>query len=384
VNEANQSFEAFMFHPDFGNEAVDGRIFFDRWTLFFESDAITIKIPTAQLVVKLGIKTDERIYFSDPNQPGLKILTTDSSILECAAFAQSNHLRYQLQSILGRREIWRRVRVTLYFFAACGLVVWLGSLAAGVMVRSLVKEIPEEWEAKFGDSVMEKAQSEIEFVDDSNQVAQLTALAEPLMSAIPDKNIEFKFHIYRDSFPNAFALPGGHISVSTGLLQMADTPDELLGVIAHESAHITQRHAFRHLISGKGPVFILQIFMGGRSKMLDALAYPSEKLVYESFSQEYEKEADSVGWNYLVAANINPHGMIDMFGKLKNFEATMKVSQKGAAFNSHPALGKRIGWLDEKWDKLPRKDGFMELTNAVPKIEEDDFQNKIERLLQPR
>ena len=144
-------------------------------------------------------------------------------------------------------------------------------------------------------------------------------------------------------------------------------------MIAHETAHVTQRHAFRHLISGKGPIFLLQVFIGGRSRLLETLAYPSEKLVYESFSQEYEREADDVGWNYLVAARINPHGMIDIFQKLRGFGMVKGLSRRGSAFESHPSMDRRIAWLEAKWDKLPDKTNFIELTNAVPRITESDL-----------
>ncbi|MGH7952208.1 MAG: M48 family metallopeptidase [Limisphaerales bacterium] len=369
MNDVNPHFEAFLFHLDFGNEMVRGSISCDHRTLFFESETIALEIPGQRLVVELGTGDDERIYLSDPARPGLKLFTTDDSILDSTPLAQFRHRREELESAAaGRGEIWRRLRVTLYFFAAFALIAWLGSFAGSLMVRSLVNEIPSQWETKFGDSVMEQLEHKMTFVNDSNAVAQLTALAAPLIHSIPAKNIKFKFHIEESAFPNAFAVPGGHIVVTTGLLKTADTPDELLGVIAHEAAHITQKHAFRHLISGKGPIFILQIFMGSRNRMLDALAYPSEALVYESFSQQYEKEADAVGWNYLVAAKINPHGMIDIFRKLKTFETSAEPSRKASAFDSHPAMDKRIEWLEEKWNKLPDKTDFIELTNPVPKI----------------
>lgn len=360
---------------------VDGRIYLDFRTLTFESAATTLKIPIEQLVVSLGKKDDERVYFNDRNQPDLKFFTADSAILEHPTLAKSPHIRNQLATILGHRELRRRLLTTFYFLITCGVIAWVGSLASSVIVRSFVKKIPMEWEMKFGNSVIKQLEDDATFLNDSNKVAQLTAAAQPLIQTIQAKNLRFTFHIMESPFPNAFALPGGHIVVSTGLLEMTDKPEELLGVIAHETAHVTQRHAIRHLISGKGPIFILQICMGSRNKMLDVLAYPSEKLVYESFSQEYEKEADAVGWDYLVGANINPHGMIDMFGKLKEYEIANKMDQKASAFDSHPDLGRRIGWLEAKWKKLPHQTGFILLTNQPPKIPENDFQKRLKKLL---
>jgi predicted Zn-dependent protease len=82
-----------------------------------------------------------------------------------------------------------------------------------------------------------------------------------------------------------------------------------------------------------------------------------------------------------VAAGINPHGMIDIFRKLEAQGEKVKVAREHPAFDSHPALEKRIAWLEAKWEKLPNQTGFVPLTNAVPKISESDLRNSLERLL---
>jgi len=95
---------------------------------------------------------------------------------------------------------------------------------------------------------------------------------------------------------------------------------------------------------------------------MGVLAGGSALLVNQSFSQEYENEADETGWRYMVAANIDPRGMIDMFRKLQAWEAKQKtLDLVPHAFQSHPDLEKRIERLEAKWKKLPRKSGFIEL-----------------------
>ncbi len=217
------------------------------------------------------------------------------------------------------------------------------------------------------DSVLECAslvqsshvRSQLTFVDDSNQVARLTALAAPLLKVVPAGKTQFAFHVVESEYPNAFALPGGHIVITTALLRLADRPEELLGVIAHEMAHITQHHHARKIISAAGPVVIFGIFLHSRDQTLDVLSSGSGLLVTRGFSQEYELEADDFGWKYLVAANIDPRGMIDMFKKLKAFDVQTKMGNLlPQAFSSHPALDKRIVRLERRWQKLPDKSGF--------------------------
>ena len=376
VNGTGQTYEAYASHPQLSEEMVGGKMFVEYWKLCFQSDAGRLEIPLDQVVVELAEKA-EQVWFSDVERPDVRFFTFDPSVLNDRALLRSRGVREQVRKILQRSDLSRRWRLVLYAILTCILVAWLGSMAAGAAMRLVVNRIPLSWDAREGNALIKKLEKRLPFVADSNVVAQVTALAEPLTRTVPTNTVQFTFHVLADPEPNAFALPGGHIVVTTGLLKLAGRPEELLGVIAHEMAHVTQRHALRHEISGKGPAFMVQILAGGRNGALEALAFPSELLAYESFSQEYERDADSVGWDSLVAAHINPHGMIDIFRKLRAQEG-----EKGhTAFDSHPALERRIRWLEAKWEEIPDKTNFIQLTNTVPKVPESDLENSLERLL---
>jgi beta-barrel assembly-enhancing protease len=153
------------------------------------------------------------------------------------------------------------------------------------------------------------------------------------------------------------------------MLAMVERPEELLGVVAHEVAHVTHKHGFRQVIASAGPFFIFQVFLGGggQSSAMSAIAGGSAFLVQQSFSQEYETEADDAGWQYLVKANIDPRGMIAVFEKMKNMDAAGNIGDiVPKALQSHPDLDKRIARLNAKWKKLPRKTGFTELAKLKP------------------
>jgi predicted Zn-dependent protease len=384
LNGAIQGFEARAFHPSLGNEAASGRVFLSAGKLRFQSEALTLEIPLDEVVVEVGKKGDEQIYFHDPEQPDLQIFTLDQSILDRRVLAQAGQVQKQLIAILSRRELSRRLRILLYFCVGCVLLAWFGSWATSAMVRSLVNRIPPGWEKKLGDDQIESLQSRKQFVTDSNRVAQLTALAAPLMRVLPAGNGEDKFYILEDETPNAFALPGGHVVVNTGLLRLADRPEEVLGVIAHELAHVTQKHYARKIISALGPIVIFGVFLHTHSGAANILTQGTGLMVFEGFSKEYETEADDVGWQYLVAANIDPRGMIDMFRKLKAYEAKEKFGPATPqAFSSHPAIDKRIARLQSKWEKLPHKSGFIELTNEIPRTPLNPLQERPLNLMHP-
>ncbi len=345
-----------MFHPRLGNEVTAGRILVDSQALTFQSDATTLSIPIKQLIVELGDE-EGRIYFKDKQFPNLRIFTEDVSILQDRRFL---FVREQLERSLTRKEIVRRLRITAYVVVSCILLGWLCVCATGIIVCLLVAKVPPEWEQKMGDTKIAELKGEGVLLDDSNRIAKLTALVAPLMQVVP-KGTQFKFHIMKTEAPNAFALPGGHIVVTSALLDLANN-DELVGVIAHESAHITQKHHARKIISSAGPLLIFGIFLHSRSGLLNLFSKGSEFMLTQGFSQEYESEADDVGWKYLVAANIDPRGMMGIFRKFKTYEEKGKgAGVLPQAFQSHPALDKRIARLESKWERLSNQSSFLEL-----------------------
>ena len=362
LNGTAHGFDAELFHPGLGNEVVKGKVFLETDSLVFRSDTTTIDIPAEQLLVELG-ESDGRIYFRDQNVPGLRIFTSDESILDARGLGQAGAIRRRLEQTGSRRELTRRLRVMGYAVATCVIVGWLGVLATHAMVRSLVAKVPPEWEQKFGNEEIADLKSEGVLLNDSNRVAKLAALAAPLLQVVPGGR-DFKFYIMESEVPNAFALPGGHIVVNSGLLQIASN-DELVGVIAHEAAHVTQKHHARKIISSAGPVIIFGTFFRGSGGLTRVVGQGSELMLTQGFSQEYETEADETGWSYLVQANIDPRGMIGIFQKFKAEEAKEKPGDKlPQAFQSHPALAKRIARLEAKWKKLPHQNGFVELSSV--------------------
>ncbi|MEI9961452.1 MAG: hypothetical protein WDM76_10090 [Limisphaerales bacterium] len=82
-----------------------------------------------------------------------------------------------------------------------------------------------------------------------------------------------------------------------------------------------------------------------------------------------------------MGANINPHGMIDMFGKLKEYEIANKMDQKASAFDSHPDLGRRIGWLEAKWKKTSPPDRIHPADQPTAKNPGERFSKAAQKIV---
>src|SRR5215212_9440607 len=122
----DEVFEAHAFHPDLGQEAIEGTISFSARSLMFTGGGTVIEIPSSQLVAKFENVGDRRLIFRDSTQQDWTVMTSDFSVLELRSVPYLVELAARVQSQLVRRELSRRVKIALFFFAACGVVLALG------------------------------------------------------------------------------------------------------------------------------------------------------------------------------------------------------------------------------------------------------------------
>ncbi len=151
-----------------------------------------------------------------------------------------------------------------------------------------------------------------------------------------DSQFEFEFTVVDDDAVNAFALPGGFVTVNMGLLRSAKSGEEVAGVIAHELAHVTLRHGTRRILRGLGSMALLSVLFGGTD--IEAPASLIGGLVNTAYDRDQEAEADSVGLQTLHRAGIDPRGMATFFRRIAE-----QNPQPGAlnVLSTHPDPGDR-------------------------------------------
>ncbi|MBW2267366.1 MAG: M48 family metalloprotease [Deltaproteobacteria bacterium] len=170
--------------------------------------------------------------------------------------------------------------------------------------------------------------AQVGIVDDSILSSYVAHLGRRLARHAPQTDFAYQFQIVDEDAPNAFALPGGYIYISRGLLLLANSEDELANVLSHEIVHVARRHAAarQSLIRGLPPIF--QFFFMGH---------------VASYSRDQEREADSVGQGIAGLAGYDPDGMSRF---LRNLEFTERLrlgfSRPQGYFDSHPATAERV------------------------------------------
>ena len=145
----------------------------------------------------------------------------------------------------------------------------------------------------------------------------------------------------------------------------ADSPEEVLGVLAHELSHVTEQHGMRGIVQGLGLYAIVSTFFGDVSGLAAILVNNAPFLLSQKFSRDHEREADEQGFRYLEAAKLNPRGMISFFEKMRREEEKLRDKLPGGEaldalsfLSTHPATTERTERLEKLLEKSPRKDGF--------------------------
>lgn len=192
--------------------------------------------------------------------------------------------------------------------------------------------------------------------------AYVNELGQRLARQSHRKDLEWRFTVLDTHEINAFALPGGYIYVTRGLLAYMDSEADLAGVIGHEIGHVTARHsaqrATRQQAAGIGVLAatILGAVLESRGARgaTDLASSASQGLAagyIASYSRDQELQADSLGAEYLARNNYDPKNMIDVIGALKDQEryaadAARAEGRKPASganwLSSHPSNDQRL------------------------------------------
>jgi predicted Zn-dependent protease len=184
-------------------------------------------------------------------------------------------------------------------------------------------------------------------------------LLERLSVKMPPQPFPFKVNVIRHNSVNAFAVPGGYIYLYTGLILAMNNESELAGTLAHEMAHVSQRHIARriaqsqkiNLLSVIG--MLAGVFLGGQvgeAAMFGTFAAGQSAML--KYSRTDEAEADQVGMNYLVAAEFRPQGLLEAFKILQRPQWNIG-SDFPSYLSTHPAIAERITEVAARIESMP-------------------------------
>ncbi|NCD24081.1 MAG: tetratricopeptide repeat protein [Deltaproteobacteria bacterium] len=208
-------------------------------------------------------------------------------------------------------------------------------------------------------------ESRFPVVEDRLIVNYVKGLVDRLVEAMPPQPFPVKVTVVRDGTMNAFASAAGHITVFTGLITNLRSEDELASVLAHELAHVSERHVAKSIeksqLIGAGSLLgmLAGVLIGtqGDSDASEALIMGSVaggQAMALKYSRANEEDADQLGLGFLVGAGFNPMGMTSAFERMRKLQWLGGGGAVPSYLATHPGMDERVGYMQERVARLPQ------------------------------
>lgn len=222
----------------------------------------------------------------------------------------------------------------------------------------LAMVVPQEVDERIGETAFQQMAYAMEL--DTEKTAALQEFGDALeLSA----SYTPTYHVVNDDQVNAFALPGGHIVVFTGILEKMSSSDELAALLAHEATHVEERHSTRMMARSMAGYLFLSLLIGDVNAVVAVVAENANALRNLGYGRGLESEADGVGQERLLANGVDPLAMVKLLELLQREARDMP--EELAFLSSHPLTQERIDNANAKALELGKpttpKQGLNEL-----------------------
>jgi Zn-dependent protease with chaperone function len=275
-----------------------------------------------------------RLRLSCTSAPALARLEVDDQATAAALVARCRALD------VDRGGPKQTVRIVFWSAAAIASIVAIAIYGIPLLADRLAPLVPRSFEqrmgqavdmqvrALFGDKVCEAPEGKAAFAKMIEKLREAGGIEQPLDA-----------HVLPSKMPNAIALPGGKIYLFDALLQKAENPDEIAGVLAHELGHGQHRHHMRSLIHNGGTSFLIGLLLGDFTGG-SAVIFATRQLLQASHSREAEEEADAYATMVMRKLGRSPVPLAELLLRITGEQA--KQLGGFTILNSHPLTEYRL------------------------------------------
>jgi len=258
------------------------------------------------------------------------------------------------------------LRFFLPFLAAAGLLVSLGAAADDYGLPSIGQPadnaLSPVQEKKIGREVVAQLLAAGAISDDPELTEYVNRIGRRLATHSSHAPSHFNFYLINDDSVNAFALPGGYIGLNAGLLLESTNESQVAGVLAHEIAHVTQRHIARQIEATQGMTLLTAAAMllaviagGGNPAVIQAAVTMGVAGIGQqqiNFTRAHELEADRLGIATLAQSNYDPNGMAGFFGRMER-RSRLYGNRIPEILLTHPISTTRIAEAESRARNFP-------------------------------
>jgi len=268
----------------------------------------------------------------------------------------------------------------------CHLMTLCATVAAGLLLpaaggcstnpvtgrRELIL-VPRDQEIAMGDEAAPQFAKEFDGPVANSTLQTYVQAVGAKVAAVSDREMPYEYTLLASDVPNAFALPGGKIFVTAGLMRRMANERQLAAVLGHETGHVANRHNVKGMQRQVG-VTVLAELAGAvvgedKGKAAKAAAAIVGNMASLRYTRSDEYEADKTGITYMARAGYNPHGMVELLTVLLN----MSESEPGTLtemFQTHPLTSKRI---EEAKGIIAADEALRKYSAAAPDPNEPRF-----------
>lgn len=242
--------------------------------------------------------------------------------------------------------IARRGRAALLL----GALVLASCARNPVTGRNELSLVSEEQEIALGQQAAQQAEAQIGLVPDEALQQYVQRIGAALAAESERPGLPWRFRVVDDESPNAFALPGGFIYVTRGLLALMNSEAELAAVIGHEIGHVTAKHSVQAISRqqvaqvglGLGAIFSPTVAQYGE------IAAGGLQLLFLKYGRDAENQADDLGFKYARAENYAPAEMDDIFVSLAALQDAAGGSNTPTWLLTHPEPAERVRRMQQR------------------------------------
>jgi predicted Zn-dependent protease len=315
-------------------------------------DGRAFELPYQDIRLELG-GASGRMVFCRNRERTLTFFTEEKGFLHALREASRSVLEDEIYRLLEERR-GRRRRMLVVLGILIAIVIGTFYAARPIIRSAVATLLPFSVDEAIGRTAHASMEKGGPVVSNERVDEALDAMIGRLQphAALPEA--EFQVEVVRSDIVNAYALPGGYLVVFTGLLEKAERPEEVAGVLAHEMAHVTLRHGLQRVVQSAGVVLVVTALFGDATGVVALAVELFTWQSINSYSRGSEEEADAEGVRMLHEAGIDPAGLMEFFGRLS--EEAEDTPDVLSWVGSHPSHQSRMESIRSRLRELEDKD----------------------------
>jgi predicted Zn-dependent protease len=230
--------------------------------------------------------------------------------------------------------------------------------------KSELSLVSEEQEIQMGQQGAEEAKAAYGLVDDPALQQYVSSIGLQIAKTTERPDLPWAFYVIDDPAVNAFALPGGPVFITRGILGAMNSEGELASVLGHEIGHITARHSAQQMSQQQLAALGLGLgsMLSSKVAELSGVIGQGLQLLFLKYSRDDESQADALGFRYMMQDNYDPREMAAMFRTLDR--ETPEEGRLPAWLSTHPDPGNRYQTAMRRVDSLNRDLSAMKVDQA--------------------